>query len=77
MLQLPVSNLASALQQMPPAITLRAAQFLSSPDCGPLPQQTQALVRDKAASIRAAQEAAAKAEVATDATSTAEANAPT
>lgn len=47
---------------MPPAITLRAAEFLDSPSCGPLPQQTRTLVREKAAAVKAAQEAAQRQE---------------
>jgi hypothetical protein len=62
--QLPLSNLGSALQQMPAAVAVRAAEFLESPKCGPLPQQTQALVRERAAAAHGAEatakEAAAK-----------------
>ena len=73
-LQLPLSNLGSALQQMPPAVAIKAAEFLDSPKCGPLPQQTQALVRERAAAAReaaaraaAAKEAAAREAAAADA----------
>lgn len=57
--QLPLANLGAALQQMPGSVAVRAAEFLDSPKCGPLPRQTQALVRERAAAVQA-KEAAAK-----------------
>ena len=47
--QLPLANLGAALQQMPGGVAARAAAYLDSPQCGPLPRQTQALVRERAA----------------------------
>ncbi len=57
-MQLPVGNLEAALKELIPAVTLKAEAFLESPKCGPLPKQTQAVVKRRAAALREA--AAAK-----------------
>ena len=57
-MQLPVGHLEAALKELVPAVTLKAEAFLESPKCGPLPKQTQAVVRRRAAALREA--AAAK-----------------
>lgn len=59
MVQLPLRNLARALEQLPAEATLCAAEFVGSDRCGPLPRQTVALVQERAATVIAA--AAAKA----------------
>ena len=57
-MQLPVGNLETALKELAPVVTLKAEAFLESPKCGPLPKQTQAVVKRRAAALREA--AAAK-----------------
>ena len=64
-MQLPVGSLETALKELAPAVTLKAEAFLDSPKCGPLPKQTQAVVRARAAALR--QAAAAKEESASGA----------
>lgn len=53
-MQLPVGNLETALKELAPAVTLKAEAFLDSPKCGPLPKQTQAVVRARAAALKQA-----------------------
>ncbi len=55
-----MGNLETALKELVPAVTLKAEAFLESPKCGPLPKQTQAVVKRRAAALREA--AAAKGE---------------
>ena len=57
-MQLPVGNLETALKELAPVVTLKAEAFLESPKCAPLPKQTQAAVKRRAAAVREA--AAAK-----------------
>jgi hypothetical protein len=64
-MQLPVANLETALRELASVVTLKAEAFLDSAKCGPLPKQTQAVVRAHAAALR--QAAAAKEESASGA----------
>lgn len=53
-LQLPLRNLGLALEKLPAKASVQAAEFVASDRCGPLPQQTVALVQERAAAVQAA-----------------------